>query len=77
MPCSLLLPLPRRAPSQDSISDLKARLATALELPAGKQKLSRDGVGFLQDGLSLAHYNVGGEVVLTLGLKERGGKKKQ
>jgi splicing factor 3A subunit 1 len=46
-----------------------------LELPANKQKLSRDHVGFLRDEFSLAHYNVGPDTVLTLGTKARGGRK--
>ncbi len=50
---------------------LKERLSSVVALPPGKQKLARDGVGFLRDEPSLAHYNVGPEVVLTLGLKER------
>jgi splicing factor 3A subunit 1 len=59
------------------VGELKERLAGVLGLPAGKQKLAREGVGFLRDEPSLGHYNVGPEVVLTLGLKERarGGKK--
>ncbi len=31
----------------------------------------------MRDELSLAHYNVSPEVVLTLGLKERGGARKK
>jgi hypothetical protein len=41
------------------------------------QKLAREGAGFMRDELSLAHYNVSPEVVLTLGLKERGGARKK
>jgi splicing factor 3A subunit 1 len=57
------------------VAQLKARIADAVSLPANKQKLNREGVGFLADGLSLAHYNVGPGTVLTLGAKARGGRK--
>lgn len=60
----------------DMIGHLKSRLAGELGLPANKQKLAREGVGFLKDEFSLAHYNVSEDVVLTLGVKERGGRKK-
>lgn len=35
-----------------------------------------EGVGFLRDELSLAHYNITSDIVLVLGTKERGGRKK-
>lgn len=60
----------------DSIGRVKSRVADVIGLPANKQKLSRDGVGFLQDEFSLAHYNVSEDVFLTLGIKERGRRKK-
>lgn len=68
-PPSLLLLL------QDSVGHLKSRLEGVIGLAVNKQKLQRDGVGFLTDGLSLAHYNVSPDVVLVLGTKTRGGKK--
>ncbi len=43
-----------------------------LGLASSRQKLSRDGVGFLRDEFSLAHYNVDPDVVLQLGAKDRG-----
>jgi splicing factor 3A subunit 1 len=61
---------------KDNVGHLKSRLEGVVGLPANKQKLNRDGVGFLSDGLSLAHYNVTPEVVLVLSTKERGGRKK-
>ncbi|GLI60019.1 hypothetical protein VaNZ11_002083, partial [Volvox africanus] len=61
----------------DSVAEFKGRLAAVLDLPANKQKLARDGVGFMRDELSLAHYNVSPDVVLNLGLKERGGARKK
>jgi splicing factor 3A subunit 1 len=60
----------------DTVGALKARLAEVLDLAANKQKLARDGVGFLKDEFTLAYYNASPDVVLTLGLKERGGKRK-
>ncbi|KIY99149.1 hypothetical protein MNEG_8811, partial [Monoraphidium neglectum] len=56
------------------VGHFKGRLAEVLELPANKQKLHRDNVGFLSDHFSLAHYNVGPEVTLTLSTKTRGRK---
>lgn len=60
---------------QDTVGHLKSRLEGVTGLAVNKQKLHRDGVGFLRDELSLAHYNVSPEVVLVLGTKTRGGKK--
>ena len=50
--------------------------AQALQQPANKLQLSRDGVGFLRDQHSLAFFNVAGEVQLQLSIRERGGRKK-
>lgn len=58
------------------VGELKARLSEVLFLAPGKQQLSREHVGVLKNELSLAFYNVGEDVHLTLGLKERGGRKK-
>ena len=58
------------------IGEFKERLASVLDLAANKMKLSRDIVGFLRDEPSLAHYNVGPGVQLTLGIKEGRGRKK-
>lgn len=54
------------------VGELKERLAGVLGLAASRQKLSRDGVGFLKDEFSLAHYNVDPDVTLQLGAKDRG-----
>lgn len=59
-----------------TVSELKQRLAEVLSLPPGKQQLVREHVGVLKNELTLAFYNVGAEVHLQLGLKERGGRKK-
>jgi len=60
----------------DTVGRVKARVADAISLPANKQKLSREGVGFLKDEFSLAHYNVSEDIILTLGIRERGRRKK-
>ena len=59
-----------------TVSELKARLSEVLSLPPGKQQLSREHVGIMKNELSLAFYNVGEQVHLQLGIKERGGRKK-
>lgn len=61
---------------RDSVGHLKSRLEGVTGVGVNKQKLNREGVGFLRDEMSLAHYNVSPDVVLVLGSKERGGKKK-
>jgi splicing factor 3A subunit 1 len=67
---------PNHAPrAQDTIGDLKSRLEPVTGLALNKQRLQREGVGFLSDELSLAHYNVSADVVLTLSTKTRGRKK--
>lgn len=60
----------------DTVGSLKERLADVVGVPANRQRISREGVGFLLDELSLAHYNVSPDVQLQLGVKERGGRKK-
>jgi splicing factor 3A subunit 1 len=59
-----------------TVGELKARLSEVLSLAPGKQQLSREHVGVLKNELTLAFYNVGAEVQLQLGIKERGGRKK-
>lgn len=56
----------------DSVGDLKARLQAVTNVAPNKQRLAREGVGFMQDDLSLAHYNVGPDVQLVLSLRTRG-----
>lgn len=65
---------PNRPQPPLQIGHFKSRLADVLDLPANKQKLNREGVGFLRDELTLAHYNVAPDVILTLGTKTRGRK---
>lgn len=62
-------------PLTDSIAVMKAKLNESLGLPAGKQKLQYDGI-FMKDSNSLAYYNINKGAVISLQLKERGGRKK-
>ncbi|KAL1296024.1 hypothetical protein HN51_056807 [Arachis hypogaea] len=59
----------------ETVGSLKEKIAGEIQLPANKQKLSGKP-GFLKDNMSLAHYNVGGGEILTLSLRERGGRKR-
>lgn len=60
----------------ETISSVKEKIAGEIALPANKQKLSGRGGFFFKDNLSLAYYNVGPGETLTLGLRERGGRKR-
>ncbi|KAK3036946.1 hypothetical protein RJ639_030911 [Escallonia herrerae] len=59
----------------ESVGSLKEKIAGEIQLPANKQKLSGKA-GFLKDNLSLAYYNVAGGEILSLSLRERGGRKR-
>ncbi|KAI3728671.1 hypothetical protein L6452_17312 [Arctium lappa] len=59
----------------ETVGSLKEKIAGEIQLPANKQKLSGKA-GFLKDNLSLAYYNVGGGEMLSLSLRERGGRKR-
>ncbi|KAK7256058.1 hypothetical protein RIF29_29491 [Crotalaria pallida] len=59
----------------ETVGSLKEKIAGEIQLPANKQKLSAKP-GFLKDNLSLAYYNIGGGEILTLTLRERGGRKR-
>jgi splicing factor 3A subunit 1 len=66
---TLTLSLPLTA----TLGELKAALQPETGIPPNKQKLSRDGLGVMgADGSSLAHYNLGGGVVVEFGVKTRG-----
>jgi splicing factor 3A subunit 1 len=60
----------------ENVQSLKERISGAVGLAVNKLRLGREGVGILVDALSLGHYNVDGDVVLQLSIKERGGRKK-
>ncbi|XP_028767385.1 probable splicing factor 3A subunit 1 [Neltuma alba] len=59
----------------ETVGSLKEKIAGEIQLPANKQKLSGKP-GFLKDNMSLAYYNVGGGEVLSLTLRERGGRRR-
>ncbi|KAG7597042.1 SWAP/Surp [Arabidopsis suecica] len=59
----------------ENVGSLKEKIAGEMQIPANKQKLSGKA-GFLKDNMSLAHYNVGAGEILTLSLRERGGRKR-
>ena len=59
------------------VAEFKKLVKDALGgLAANKQKISAPGLGFLVDKKTLAFYNLGFGTVVTLTLKERGGRKK-
>ncbi|WCJ34077.1 SWAP (Suppressor-of-White-APricot)/surp domain-containing protein [Euphorbia peplus] len=59
----------------ETVGSLKEKIAGEIQLPANKQKLSGKA-GFLKDNLTLAYYNVGAGEMLSLSLRERGGRKR-
>lgn len=64
------------APLKSTVAKLKSVMAQYTKLPANKQKLQMDKVGFLKDKMTLAAYNIGDGAIITLEVKERGGRKK-
>jgi len=60
----------------ENVKALKQKLADLLGMPANKQKLRAEGLGFLKDAKSLAFYNATDNLEVELGVKERGGRKK-
>eukprot|EP00879_Flechtneria_rotunda_P031620 GHRR01034560.1.p1 GENE.GHRR01034560.1~~GHRR01034560.1.p1 ORF type:complete len:135 (+),score=22.25 GHRR01034560.1:258-662(+) len=56
---------------RDTVGHLKSRLEGVTGLTANKMKLNREGVGFLRDELTLAHYNISPDVILVLGTKKK------
>lgn len=63
-------------PLKSTVTKLKNWIAKNTKLPANKQKLQIDSIGFLRDSKTLASYNVGDASIITLEVKERGGRKK-
>ena len=61
----------------DSVLEVKSRLSERTGVAPNKQKLKVEGLGWLKDNLTLAHYNLAGDVSLTLGSKERAKAKKK
>lgn len=64
------------APLKRSVAKLKGAIAKFTKLPANKQKLSIKSIGFLKDKMTLAYYNVGDGITISLEVKERGGRKR-
>jgi len=60
----------------DTIKTLKQKLAELSGMPANKQKLRAEELGFLKDAKTLAFYNATDNIEVELGVKERGGRKK-
>jgi splicing factor 3A subunit 1 len=60
----------------DKVSSLKDKISEKLGgMPANKQKLKSE-IGFWKDNKTLAYYNSTNGMMLELGIKERGGRKK-
>lgn len=61
----------------EPIKALKETIGATLNgMPANKQKLRTEAMGYLKDNKSLAYYNFTDGVEIELGTKERGGRKK-
>ncbi len=63
-------------PLTDSVSVIKARLHEETGMAPGKQKLQLMESIFLKDANTLAYYNIRPGTIITLQVKERGGRKK-
>eukprot|EP00794_Sanderia_malayensis_P016898 gene16898-18604_t len=62
-------------PLTDQVSVIKAKVHETTGMPAGKQKLQIESL-FTKDSNTLAFYNFTSSTIVTLQLKERGGRKK-
>lgn len=61
----------------ETVKALKEMIGATLNgMPANKQKLRTDALGYLKDNKSLAYYNFVDGIEIELGTKERGGRKK-
>jgi len=60
----------------DTVNKIKGQITEETGLPAGKQKIQTHSGIFLKDTNSLAYFNVSPDTVLSLTIKERGGKRK-
>ena len=60
----------------ESVGQLKSTIAEKLNLPANKQNLRVENMPFLKDKDSLAFYNLDESKEISLGIKERGKRKK-
>lgn len=64
------------APLESTVSKLKNVMVKFTKLPANKQKLQMEKAGFLKDQMTLAFYNIGDGAMISLEVKERGGRKR-
>ncbi|XP_042894743.1 splicing factor 3A subunit 1 [Parasteatoda tepidariorum] len=62
-------------PLTDMVSVIKAKVHESIAMPPGKQKLQLEGM-FIKDSNSLAFYNITPNSIVSLQVKERGGRKK-
>eukprot|EP01111_Echinosteliopsis_oligospora_P011916 TRINITY_DN4031_c0_g1_i2.p1 TRINITY_DN4031_c0_g1~~TRINITY_DN4031_c0_g1_i2.p1 ORF type:complete len:671 (-),score=270.42 TRINITY_DN4031_c0_g1_i2:48-2060(-) len=62
---------------KDTIKSLAEKIKEDTGIPVNKQKLKAPGISILKEQQTLAFYNVTAGLVVTLGVKERGGRKKQ
>lgn len=62
---------------KNQVQELKTRAAHQLGLATNKLRLAREGIGFLADARSLAHYNIDSDTHIQLSLKGRGGIKRK
>merc|ERR550519_3081869 len=62
-------------PLTETVAAIKARIHEELGMPPGKQKLQHENI-FYKDVNSLAYYNITPGTVISLQIKERGGRKK-
>jgi len=61
---------------KDTIQTLKDKIKESIGMPQNKQKLKAPGISILKEQLSIAYYNMLPGTVVSLGVKERGGRKK-
>ncbi|GAM22402.1 hypothetical protein SAMD00019534_055770 [Acytostelium subglobosum LB1] len=61
---------------KDTISTLKEKVKETIGIAPNKQKLKAPGLSILKDQNTIAYYNLKTGTTISLGLKERGGRKK-
>jgi splicing factor 3A subunit 1 len=61
---------------RDTVQTVMEKVKEQLGMPPNKQKLKAPGISILKNQNSLAYYNIKSGTVITLGVKERGGRKK-
>jgi splicing factor 3A subunit 1 len=64
-------------PLRSTAIKLKEAIAKVIKIPANKQKLQCGAAGFMKDRMSLAFYNVAQSSIISLEVKERGGRSKR